>query len=131
MSVSLAHENVKNAVHPLHAFLAEMLMTLTEDKQIISTNNTLCLPAVLWREKKTSWGVPRDYQLTTETSTTPFSFFFCSLFKDGQALLSWQAFLEITVSILGPMAKLSISPLLSAIFLKTITSPLFPEGKPS
>lgn len=54
MSVSLAHENVKNAVHPFFAFTAEMLMTLTEDKRIILKNNILPLPSSLWRQKKMS-----------------------------------------------------------------------------
>ena len=72
MSVSLAHENVKNAVYPLCVFTAEILMTLAEDKWIIFTNNTLCSPTILWRPKKTPCGVLRDYQLTTEISAIPF-----------------------------------------------------------
>lgn len=36
------------------------------------------------------------------------------LFIDGQELLTWQVFIEITVSLLEPMTKLPISPLLSA-----------------
>lgn len=36
------------------------------------------------------------------------------LFIDGQALLKWQVFIEITVSLLEPMTKLPLSPLLSA-----------------
>lgn len=44
MSVSLAHENVKSEVHSFCAFIAEVVMTLTEDKLTVFTNNTLPLP---------------------------------------------------------------------------------------
>lgn len=72
MSVFLAHENIKNVVHPFCSFIAEMLMTLMKDKLILFTNNTLPSPASLWREENMSCGEPGGYPLTTEIFAIPF-----------------------------------------------------------
>ena len=75
MSVSLAQENAKNAVHPFCSFIAEMLMTLTKDrllsffffKQIIVFH----LLQVSGGKRRCPVGVPGDYQLTTEVLAVP------------------------------------------------------------
>lgn len=63
--------NMLSAVHPFSEFISEILMTLTEDKQRVFTNNTLPSSIKLWRVEKVSYGVLGNYKLTAEILAIP------------------------------------------------------------